>query len=254
MLRTNTSSVSQPPPSTTLLAAQAVPDGVAVGATADLTADGGYSFLQIVQQATVTNAAGYYLRYLDTNGQSLPAGLFVKGVGQITLLIRYTANQTNAPGAPLAVQAYHNGVVLAQTQPSLVYYAETTDPALEVRYLATAAGTFGVTLSRPDSVHRPRRDRQRRRTGEAGRGRADPSRRCHRGTARVWNDAGGRIPRRTRCDGRRARRAQCALQPRHLSGRSKRRLHRQQFVGADPAAARDRRGNVRQLPDHRAAL
>lgn len=152
VLRTNTSSVSQPPPTAALRAGQALPDGVAVGATADLTADGGYGFLQIVQQATVTNAAGYYLRYLDKSGHSLPAGLFVKGVGQVTLLIRYTASQANTPAAPLSVQPYHTAAVLAQTQASLVYYAETTDPALQVRYTATAPGTFGVTLSRSDSV------------------------------------------------------------------------------------------------------
>ncbi|MGA1797287.1 hypothetical protein VH567_00730 [Sphingomonas sp. 4RDLI-65] len=152
VLRTNTSSVSQPPPASTMLGGSALPDGVAVGATAELTDDGGYGFLQIVQQATVTNAAGYYLRYLDTSGHSLPAALFVKGVGQVTLLIRYDATQDNTVLAPLSVRPYHTAAVLAQTQASLVYYAETTDPALQLRYPATAAGTFGVTLSRSDSV------------------------------------------------------------------------------------------------------
>ncbi|RZM37379.1 MAG: hypothetical protein EOP67_01570 [Sphingomonas sp.] len=152
VLRTNTSSVSQPPPSSAMLATSMLPEGVAVGATADLTTDGGYGFLQIVQQATVTNAAGYYLRYLDATGQSLPAALFVKGVGQVTLLIRYGASKGNLVETPLSVQPYHSAVILAQTQPNLVYYTETADPGLQVRYPAAAPGTFGVTLSRADSV------------------------------------------------------------------------------------------------------
>lgn len=155
-LRTNTTSVSQPPPSLTARAEATVPPvppGVSVGATVDLGQDGGYSFLQIIQQATVTNAAGYYLRYTDTKGHSLPAALFQKGVGAITLLIRYVASaQDNSIAAPLVVQPYHNAVLLANTQASLVYFAETTDPALAIRYATNAAGTFGVTLSRSGSV------------------------------------------------------------------------------------------------------
>ncbi|QAY75870.1 hypothetical protein [Sphingosinicella sp. BN140058] len=153
VLRTNTSSVSQPPQVQAVREAAPLPTGVAVGATADLTADGGYGFLQIVQQATVTNASGYYLRYQDSAGASLPGPLFVKGVGQITLLLRYTAAaEANSLASPLAIAPYHNAVVLANTQPGLVYYAEATDPSLAIRYAATSAGTFGVTLSRSDAV------------------------------------------------------------------------------------------------------
>ncbi|MGC2775388.1 MAG: hypothetical protein WA418_07075, partial [Bradyrhizobium sp.] len=74
VLRTNTTSVSQPPPG--LMAIETLlPAGVAVGATAAIGDDGGYGFVQIVQQATVTNASGYYLRYLDASAHSLPTAL-----------------------------------------------------------------------------------------------------------------------------------------------------------------------------------
>ena len=80
VLRTNTTTVSQPPQGL-LGFALGLPAGVAVGASTDITADGGYGFLQIIQQATVTNAPGYYLRFVDKTGNSLPTALFVKGVG-----------------------------------------------------------------------------------------------------------------------------------------------------------------------------
>ncbi len=154
VLRTNTTSVSQPPQGFMAMATP-LPQGVAVGATSQIGDDGGYSFVQIVQQATVTNAAGYYLRFIDAAGHSLPEKLFVKGVGQVTLLIGYKPGVgMNTPTSPLTIEPYHNAAVLANTTSSLVYYAETDDPALDVRYVKVAAGTFGVSLSRSDAVTR----------------------------------------------------------------------------------------------------
>ena len=151
-LRTNTTTVSQPPQG--LLAfAQALPAGVAVGASIDVTTDGGYGFLQIIQQATVTNASGYYLRFIDKSGNSLPTALFAKGVGQVTLLVTYNAGSgSNQPGSPLTLRPYYNAVVLAGTEKGLLYYAETADPALETRHVKVAAGAFGVEMTRAESV------------------------------------------------------------------------------------------------------
>ncbi|WP_095197979.1 hypothetical protein [Mesorhizobium carmichaelinearum] len=151
-LRTNTTTVSQPPQGL-MGFALGLPAGVSVGASTDISADGGYGFLQIIQQATVTNASGYYLRFVDKTGNSLPTALFAKGVAQVTMLVTYKPGSgTNQNGSPLAIQPYYNAVVLAGTQTSLVYYAETADPALEARYVKVAAGTFGVELTRAESV------------------------------------------------------------------------------------------------------
>ena len=129
-LRTNTTTVSQPPQGLLGFAFD-LPAGVSVGASTDVGSDGGYGFLQIIQQATVTNAPGYYLRFIDKSGNSLPTALFVKGVAQVTLLVTYKPGSgSNQNGSPLAIQPYHNAVVLAGTQNGLVYYAETADPAL----------------------------------------------------------------------------------------------------------------------------
>ncbi|CAM5762883.1 hypothetical protein [Mesorhizobium amorphae] len=151
-LRTNATTVSQPPQGLMGFAFD-LPAGVSVGASTDVTDDGGYGFLQIIQQATVTNAPGYYLRFIDKSGNSLPTALFVKGVAQLTMLVTYKPGSgSNQNGSPLAIQPYYNAVVLAGTQNGLVYYAETADPALETRYVKVAAGTFGVELTRPESV------------------------------------------------------------------------------------------------------
>ncbi|GLS22431.1 hypothetical protein GCM10007874_54490 [Labrys miyagiensis] len=151
-LRTNTTTVSQPPQGL-MGFALGLPAGVSVGASTDITADGGYGFLQIIQQATVTNASGYYLRFVDKTGNALPSALFVKGVAQVMMLVTYKPGSgTNQAGSPLAIQPYYNAVVLAGTQSGLVYYAETADPALEARYVKVAAGTFGVELTRAESV------------------------------------------------------------------------------------------------------
>ncbi|MFN3657259.1 MAG: hypothetical protein ACK4UO_08405 [Pseudolabrys sp.] len=152
VLRTNTTSVSQPPQGFMAIDTP-LPQGVAVAATSAIGDDGGYSFIQIVQQATVTNAAGYYLRFTDTGGRSLPGELFVKGVGQVTLLVSYAPGSgSNQPGSPLTIAPYHNAVALSNTQSSLVYYAETASADLETRYVKVAAGTFGVSLSRAGST------------------------------------------------------------------------------------------------------
>lgn len=156
VLRTNTTSVSQPPQGLTAMALPP-PDGVAVGADLDLTSDGGYGFLQIIQQATVTNAPGYYLRYIDKAGNSLDH-LFEKGdQATVTLVLTYAAGiGTSAlqnPSYPIA--PYYNTIVLknlTDEQLKLLYYAETVAPALDTRYAALAAGTAGIELSRPDSV------------------------------------------------------------------------------------------------------
>ncbi|WP_210214866.1 hypothetical protein [Mesorhizobium sp. M1A.F.Ca.ET.072.01.1.1] len=151
-LRTNTTTVSQPPQGLMGFALD-LPAGVSVGASTDVAADGGYGFLQIIQQATVTNAPGYYLRFIDKTGNSLPTALFVKGVAQVTMLVTYKPGSgSNQPGSPLAIQPYYNAVVLAGTQSGLVYYVETADPSLETRYVKVAAGTFGVELTRAESV------------------------------------------------------------------------------------------------------
>lgn len=151
-LRTNTTTVSQPPQGLMGLAF-GLPPTVSVGASTAIGNDGGYGFLQIIQQATVTNAPGYYLRFIDKSGNSLPTALFVKGVAQVTLLVTYKPGSgSNQDGSPLAIQPYYNAVVLAGTQNGLVYYTETADPALETRYVKVAAGTFGVELTRAESV------------------------------------------------------------------------------------------------------
>ncbi len=156
VLRTNTTSVSQPPPG--LMAMEAtIPEGVAVGADLDLSADGGYGFLQIVQQATVTNAPGYFLRYIDAAGNSL-GNLFAKpGPATVTLLITYTAGVSiSALQDPtFTIEPYYNSIVLKNltaTELKLLYYAETVAAALDTRYVALAAGTAGIELTRAESV------------------------------------------------------------------------------------------------------
>ena len=152
VLRTNTTSVSQPPQGL-LAMATATPSGVAVGATLDLSSDGGYGFLQIIQQAIVTNAPGYDLRYVDAAGKFLDPNLFAKGPVTLTLLVTYKPGPgTNTKNSPLAIEPYCNAIVLGAAQTSLLYYAETTDPTLATRYVALAAGTAGVELTRSNSV------------------------------------------------------------------------------------------------------
>ncbi|MFL6257219.1 MAG: hypothetical protein ACJ74T_19600 [Pyrinomonadaceae bacterium] len=150
-LRTNTTTVSVPPagPNMLLMAEAAPPVGVAVGAQIDNHHD----FIQIIQQAAVTNAPGYYLRYLNTSGNSLPTALFPNGPAPITLLITYNADGSgNTPQSPAQVQPYYNAVVLDNATAGLLYYADTTDPALDTQYSAVAPGAVGVEMTRADSA------------------------------------------------------------------------------------------------------
>lgn len=151
VLRTNTTTVSAPPPQ--LLASfrtlQAEPPQTPVGAA--IGDDQG--FLQIIEQAAVTNAAGYYLRYINSAGKSLPTDLFSGGPAPITLLISYVPDGSqNTPASPAQVQTYYNYVQLKSPDPALLYYAETTDPALQTQYCAVAAGSVGTLLTRDDGV------------------------------------------------------------------------------------------------------
>lgn len=151
VLRTNTTTVSVPPagPNVFLLAETAPPPGVAVGAQID----DHYGFVQIVQQAAVTNAPGYYLRYLNTGGNSLPPTLFPNGPAPITLLVTYNADGTgNTLQSPAQVQPYYNAVVLNNATAGMLYYADTTDPALDTQYSAVAPGSVGMELTRPESA------------------------------------------------------------------------------------------------------
>ncbi len=149
VLRTNTTTVSQPPQG---VRAMAQPDleGVAVAANLDLSTDGGYGFLQIIQQATVTNAPGYYLRYIDTAGNSLDPNLFNRGPATLALVVTYKTVGSNTQASPLKVEPYYNSIAIANANTALLYYAETTDTALATRYVALAVGTAGVELDRSD--------------------------------------------------------------------------------------------------------
>lgn len=153
-LRTNTTTVSVPPSGVNLMltAEVAAPQSVAVGANIG----DHYGFIQIIQQAAVTNAPGYYLRYLNTSGNSLPPTLFTNGPAPLTLLITYKPDGskntvTPPPASPAQVQPYYNSIVLNNATAGLLYYADTTDPALDTQYSAVAAGSVGVSMTRADS-------------------------------------------------------------------------------------------------------
>lgn len=151
VLRTNTTTVSAPPagPNLMLMAVQEEPAGVPVGAAIDDDA----GFLQIIQQAAVTNAPGYYLRYLDDEGNSLPTALFTGGPAPVTLLVTYTADGAlNTPASPAQVKPYYNAVSVQNVDTSLLYYAETTDPSLSTQYSSVAAGSMGVLLTQSESA------------------------------------------------------------------------------------------------------
>jgi len=155
LLRTNTTTVSAPPTNALFMtrALAPSPDGVPVGARLDETE----SFLRILQQASVTNAPGYYLHYQDASGNDLPPALFASGPAPLTVLVTYVSDGTgNTPQSPARVQPYYNAVALTNTQPSLLYYANTTDPALDTQYPAVAAGSVGVELDRDNDPARLR--------------------------------------------------------------------------------------------------
>lgn len=150
VLRTNTTTVSVPPSGVNLMlkAEAAPPAGVAVGAQID----DHYGFIQIIQQAAVTNAPGYYLRYIDTAGNSLPPTLFTNGPAPLTLLVTYKPDGSgNTQTSPAQVQPYYNSIVLNNATAGLLYYADTTDPALDTQYSAVAPGSVGVLMTRAES-------------------------------------------------------------------------------------------------------
>lgn len=151
-LRTNTTTVSVPPSGVNLqFRAMDVEEtsGVAVGATiADYE-----GFIQIIQQAIVTNATGYYLRYIDDSGNSLPAELFNTLPASLTLLITYSPDgSSNTKASPAQVRSFYNAIVLKNAEPGLLYSANTTDPLLDTQYNAVASGSVGVEFTRNDSV------------------------------------------------------------------------------------------------------
>jgi hypothetical protein len=148
VLRTNSTTVSAPP--TQLAATLAAPaPTVPVGAQIDEAE----AFLEIIQQAVVTNATGYYLRYLDSSNNSLPTTLFTSGPAPLTILISYVPDGTlNTPASPASVQPYYNAITINEADSALIYYVETTDPALNTQYSTVAAGSIGVLMTRDDSA------------------------------------------------------------------------------------------------------
>ncbi|WP_420130415.1 hypothetical protein [Longimicrobium sp.] len=151
VLRTNTTTVSAPPAGPQLLMYAAEAPTAAeplVGAALTDVPD----FLEIVRQAAVTNAPGYYLRYVDTAGDSLPAALFQNGPSPVTLLITYTPDGSlNTPASPAQVQPYYNAISIANVQAGLMYYAETANDSLLTQYASVAAGSMGVVLTQNES-------------------------------------------------------------------------------------------------------
>ncbi len=148
VLRTNSTTVSAPPTMAVMGFGAAAPT-VPVGAQIDETED----FLEIIQQAVVTNATGYYLRYLDSSNNSLPTTLFTSGPAPLTILISYVPDGTlNTPASPSSVQPYYNAIAIDDANAALIYYVETTDPALNTQYSTVAAGSIGVLMTRDDSV------------------------------------------------------------------------------------------------------
>jgi large repetitive protein len=150
VLRTNTTTVSAPPTNVNLMLMATAPQPTEVAVGAQIDEDKG--FLQIIQQAAVTNAPGYYLRYQDTAGDNLPTKLFTSGPAPLTLLISYVPdNSLNTQASPAQVQPYYNTIALSAADATLLYYACTTDPALDTQYNAVASGSVGVSLTRDDS-------------------------------------------------------------------------------------------------------
>lgn len=153
VLRTNTTTVSAPPTNANLMLMATAPSPTEVAVGAQINEDQG--FLQIIQQAAVTNAPGYYLRYQDTAGNNLPTKLFTSGPAPLTLLISYVPDGSqNTQASPAQVEPYYNTIALSAADATLLYYACTTDPALDTQYSAVAAGSVGVSLTRDDgSMH-----------------------------------------------------------------------------------------------------
>lgn len=150
VLRTNTTTVSAPPTNVNLMLMATAPEPTEVAVGAQINEDQG--FLQIIQQAAVTNAPGYYLRYQDAANDSLPTALFTSGLAPLTLLISYVPDSSlNTQASPAQVQPYYNTIALSAADATLLYYACTTDPVLDTQYSAVASGSVGVSLTRDDS-------------------------------------------------------------------------------------------------------
>jgi hypothetical protein len=152
VLRTNTTTVSAPPVNANLMLMATAPQPTEVAVGAQIDEEQG--FLQIIQQAAVTNAPGYYLRYQDAAGKNLPNALFTSGPAPLTLLISYVPdpNSKNTQDYPAQVQPYYNSIALSGADASQLYYACTTSPELDTQYNAVAAGSVGVSLTRDDSA------------------------------------------------------------------------------------------------------
>lgn len=143
VLRTNTTTQSVPPATVEALALTA-PEAVSVGANADDPK----GFLQILEQASVTNQTGYYLTFETADGSSLPDALFgSQNFAQVTFLFEL---DLAANGAVYIVPEYANALVLQNAQDDLLYYAETTDPKDETTYVSTAAGALGFEMTRAE--------------------------------------------------------------------------------------------------------
>ena len=143
VLRTNTTTQSIPPQS---LLGGAASEQQSVGADASDV----YGFLQILEQASVTNQSGYLLYYADSTGAGLPEDLFGNQTfAPVTVLIELGALGSSGD-ADGTIPTYANTAVLTGTQTGELYYVQTTDPADEVSYVSLAAGSTGFTLTRPD--------------------------------------------------------------------------------------------------------
>ncbi|WP_294330368.1 hypothetical protein [uncultured Sphingomonas sp.] len=148
VLRTNSTTVSAPP-TRVAMAYGAPPPSAPVGAHINEAEP----FLKIVQQAVVTNATGYYLRYRDSSGDSLPPTLFSAGPAPLTILLTYPSDGTgNTKASPASIRPFYNAITLENADPSLIYYAETTDAALNTQHATVAAGSIGVLLTRDDAA------------------------------------------------------------------------------------------------------
>lgn len=141
VLRTNTTTQSVPPASLEAMALTA-PQSISVGANADDP----LGFLQILEQGSVTNQTGYFLTFETSGGKGLPEELFgSQNFAEVTFLFELDLASS---GGSYAVPQFTNAVVLKNTTDSLLYYAETTDPADSTSYVSTAAGALGFEMTR----------------------------------------------------------------------------------------------------------
>ncbi|MFW2543896.1 hypothetical protein ACN2XU_14740 [Primorskyibacter sp. 2E107] len=143
VLRTNTTTQSVPPATIEALALTQE-ETVAVGANANDPK----GFLQILEQASVTNQTGYFLTFETADGNGLPDALFgSQNFAPVTFLFEL---ELAPAGQVYQVPQYANAVVLENTTPDLLYFAQTTEAADETSYVSTAAGALGFELSRAE--------------------------------------------------------------------------------------------------------